>query len=66
MISVKDSTKALLAARRTLELVLLREIQDWEIATGLCVSGVTLHSYPKSFLETSLDGTEDVRVEVLL
>jgi hypothetical protein len=66
MNSVKDSTKTLLAARRALEISLLREIQDWEKQAGLCVTRVTLHSYPRSFLDSTLDRTEDVKVEVLL
>jgi hypothetical protein len=66
MSMVKDNAKALLAARRTLELAILLSIQEWEESTGLCVRRVTVHSRPRSFIEMSLDGTEDVRVEVLL
>lgn len=66
MSSMKDNTKSLLAARRSLELSLLSEIQDWEQATGLCVSGVALTTCDELASSTTLDRTVDVRVEVLL
>ena len=62
----KEFTKALLAARRSLELDLLVLVQDWEKETGLCVSGVYLQHNSIRNISTSKECTGDVRVEVLL